>query len=436
MSRPTWKICSTILFFCFLAYPAPVFPEEFQAGQTVVLHARKPVGVPLHRSPSPSFWKHVPTESRATIQKVDKASKWLYVILDSGEAGWVSPRYVQSSSSTFSKEEDSAKATSDEAAVWASPEQCQQMVETGGRMVPASTSTLRLATWNIRWFPDGFPQGERSDVAEKTDLAWLVCTIVWMQVDILAVQESLATPEANQAWNTIIQSLEEKTGHSWGWTPQPCGQPDDHHLGFLWNTDRVSLSGFDTLWQFNVKAKRPNEPCAGGLRPGFYARVSSREPQGADFHLIALHLKSGPTVFAVENRHQALNRIDKSVAPLLGQDQDVVILGDFNTMGAGDKRSKRYELKGVRRLVAKEGPGFHDLQPNPQCTHYFRGRGGRLDHILVAKGMTEVSSLSARVTGYCAVAHCRKIKGKYPLAYRRLSDHCPVIVEIQNHDED
>ena len=105
-------------------------------------------------------------------------------------------------------------------------------------------------------------------------------------------------------------------------------------------------------------------------------------------------------------------------------------------MGAGDKRSKRYELKAVRRLVAKEEPGFHDLQPNPQCTHYFRGRGGRLDHILVAKGMTEVSSPSARVTGYCAVAHCRKIKGKYPLAYRRLSEHCPVIVEIQNHDED
>lgn len=158
MSRPIWKICSTSLFFCFLAFPAPVFPEEIQVGQTVVLHARKPVGVPLHRNPTPSLWKHVPTESPATIHKVDKASQWLYVILDSGEAGWVSPRYVKSSASPFSKEEGSANATSDEAAVWASPEQCRQVVEAGGRMVPASTSTLRLATWNIRWFPDGFPQ--------------------------------------------------------------------------------------------------------------------------------------------------------------------------------------------------------------------------------------------------------------------------------------
>ena len=74
------------------------------------------------------------------------------------------------------------------------------------------------------------------------------------------------------------------------------------------------------------------------------ANTSASNPAkkiGADFHLIGLHLKSGPTVFAVEERQKALNRIDRTIAPFLKQDQDVVILGDFNTMGAGDRQSTK-----------------------------------------------------------------------------------------------
>jgi len=164
--------------------------------------------------------------------------------------------------------------------------------------------------------------------------------------------------------------------------------------------------------------------------------VKSRHQPGADFHLIALHLKSGPTVFAVEDRQKALNKIDKTVSPFLRKDQDVVILGDFNTMGAGDNSSRKSELKYVRRMVSKEMPGFQDLPLTPQCSHYFRGRPGWLDHVLVNHGMEEIHSRSARVTGYCAVTECERIQGDYPLAYERLSDHCPVVIEIQNQDKD
>ena len=89
----------------------------------------------------------------------------------------------------------------------------------------------------------------------------------------------------------------------------------------------MTLSHINTLWQFNVKAQSSDNPCKGGLRPGLYAWVEAQEENGVDFHLIALHLKSGPTVFSVEDRHTALNRIDQASAPLLEKDQDVVILG-------------------------------------------------------------------------------------------------------------
>jgi endonuclease/exonuclease/phosphatase family metal-dependent hydrolase len=332
--------------------------------------------------------------------------------------------------------EPSEPITNQEAKVWASGEQCKKVVEKGGQMVSVIASTLRLGTWNLRWFPIGKPETKPGDDTHRTDLEWLVCTIIWMQVDIWAIQESLNTQEAQKAWEKVTQLLLEKSGDTWRWTPQRCGRPDDHHIGYLWNAGRVTLSHVDSLWQFNVKAESSQNPCKGGLRPGHYAWVQSREKGGVDFHLIALHLKSGPTVLGVENRHRALNQIDKVILPFLEQDRDVVILGDLNTMGAGDRKSQGYELKSVRRQVAKERPGFQDLPPAPQCTHYFRGRGSWLDHVVVAKEMQEVTEVSPRVTGYCAVAGCERIKGDYPLAYHRLSDHCPVIFEIRNRDED
>ena len=324
----------------------------------------------------------------------------------------------------------------EEALVWKSSTDCQHVVKDGGRMAIPVADTLRVGTWNIRWFPHGSPPDRPQQAATPTDLAWLACTLVWMQTDILVVQESLTTARARAAWDRTLTALERHTGQTWQWSVQECGKPDGHHVGILWNASRVTLSAFQSLWSLNSKATSAHNPCKGGLRPGHYARVQSTRRSGADFHVIGLHLKSGPTVFAVEARQKALNRIDTAVSPFLEVDEDVIILGDLNVMGAGDRHSQRSELKYLRRKVAKETPGFDVLVPELRCSHYFRGRGDWLDHVLVAKDMDEMRTRSARVTGYCAVAGCRRIKGEYPLAYQRLSDHCPVIFEIDNRDKD
>lgn len=324
----------------------------------------------------------------------------------------------------------------EEALVWKSSTHCERVVKDGGRMAVPGPGTLRVGTWNIRWFPHGGPTDRPDRSIAPTDLGWLTCTLVWMQADILVVQESLMTTKARAAWDEVLTALGRRTGDSWQWSVQQCGTPDGHHVGVLWNASRVTLSAMQSLWRLNGKATSARRPCKGGLRPGHYARVQSTRRPGADFHVIGLHLKSGPTVAAVGERHAALNRIDTAVARFLEEDRDVMILGDLNTMGAGDYRSQRSELKYLRRMVAKEAPGFDDLAPEPRCSHYFRGRGDWLDHVLVAQDMAEVRTRSARVNGYCAVAGCRRIKGEYPLAYRRLSDHCPVIIEIDNRDLD
>ena len=436
-----------LIFFTLAGNPSFSSAQDFNIGQSVILKAKKPAGVPLHREPKPSYLQHVDDSTIATIKSIAQNGHWLSIQLSSGDIHWVHKKYVQTqtaapqpiSSTTASppkKPSVSKTIVGSENEVWTNKDQCQAALKSGFRMTKTSSARLRVATWNLRWFPVGSAPDQFQTSAEPTDQDWLMCAIRWMQVDLLAVQESLATPKAKKAWKTLTDQLSKQTGDTWKWHRQSCGKPDHHHIGLLWNDSRVALSKFDSLWRFNAKAASSRNPCASGLRPGHYAYVQSRQKDGADFHLIAVHLKSGPTVFALETRQKALNRIDKAVAPLLSHDQDVVILGDFNTMGAGDRQSQRSELKYLRRFVAKEKPGFSDLPIQPQCTHYFRGRGGQLDHVLVTKGMKEVAVNSIKTTGYCALAGCQRIRGDYPLAYRHLSDHCPIVMEINNKDDD
>ena len=80
-------------------------------------------------------------------------------------------------------------------------------------------------------------------------------------------------------------------------------------------------------------------------------------------------------------------------------------------------------------------PGFRRLAMTPTCTAYFERRAGALDHIVASTDMQEAAA-TARVTGYCALAACADLAGAMPAAAERLSDHCPVVVDIQDRDLD
>jgi predicted extracellular nuclease len=120
--------------------------------------------------------------------------------------------------------------------------------------------------------------------------------------------------------------------------------------------------------------------------------------------------------------------------PILQLDRDVLVLGDYNTMGQQEAPpvSTQEELAVFDRELS---PGFRRLSMSPNCTEYFDGKAGTLDHLVASTGMQEVAA-TARVTGYCAVAGCATIVGAMPAASERLSDHCPVVIEIQDKDLD
>jgi endonuclease/exonuclease/phosphatase family metal-dependent hydrolase len=400
-------------------------------GDQVELKATHQAGVPFHQAPggTPKF-QRVPTGTMATVMDLAREGRWLQIRLADQRTGWISERYVGRVIAGSPPPETAA-----ERLVWASPEGCQQVVASGGRMAPANPALLRIGTWNIRWFPRGCPSNQACPDL-TTDIPWLACTIAWMNVDLLALQEILTTPDAEFSLNALRAELERLTGGSWQVDLHACGSPSTQHVGFLWKGARVALLQLTDVWELNGAATGATaNACAGNLRPGRYAWAKT--PMGVDFHILSVHFDSGTTDRDYKNRRQATQRIDAITignTAILHLDQDALVLGDFNTMGRQDPPpvSAQEELAVFDTELA---PGFRRLPMTPNCTEYFEGKAGALDHIVASTGMQEMAA-TARVTGYCALAGCAPIAGAMPAAAERLSDHCPVVVEIQDRDLD
>ena len=98
---------------------------------------------------------------------------------------------------------------------------------------------------------------------------------------------------------------------------------------------RITFASHMSASEPHVEAHWLGNPCANNLRPGRSAYVRALDG-GADFHIIAVHSDSGTSPRDFDHRQTALRRPDDLFAAL-GQDvpdADVIVLGDFNTMGA------------------------------------------------------------------------------------------------------
>ena len=286
----------------------------------------------------------------------------------------------------------------------------------------AAAPRLRVAAWNIEWFPD------------HTDIGWLACAIAWMNLDLLGIVEIRDGEGARARMGELLAELERLTGEPWQVDLQRCGARSSQHVGFLWNAARLRLLAADDAWPLNARARGPEEPCAGWLRPGRHGYFAPAHGPGAGFHAIVVHLKSGATEAAAAERAQALGQLAEATASLGSDGARVLLLGDFNTMGDGGRGSAEAEVRGLARLASASALGLRQETTAPACTEYYRGKGGRLDHVLASRAMGTIEPEGARVSGYCAVASCAPISpwraGERPAAYASLSDHCPVVVEI------
>jgi hypothetical protein len=65
--------------------------------------------------------------------------------------------------------------------------------------------------------------------------------MAWVNTDLFAIQEILATPDADFSLNSLRAELNRLTGGSWQVDLHACGGPSTQHVGFLWNGSRVAL---------------------------------------------------------------------------------------------------------------------------------------------------------------------------------------------------
>ena len=316
---------------------------------------------------------------------------------------------------------------------WDSRDSCLAHVNAQQRL-PRAAKTARLASWNIRWFPDGAP-GNNNRRARPTDLLWLACAIIWTDLDVLALQEIKGSDHAVEAVAELLRHLEPQSGDEWRVELDSCPARGRQHVGLLVRVPRVQMTH-----QQNVGSLNPHGgDCTKQLRPGFGAYL--KFPGGLDLHLVSVHFKSGPDHRSYDLRKRSLEAVPEACAELQDRatDLDTLVIGDFNTMGCRKCRPTRtmpQELVEFELRASQLSVPFRRLPSAPACSEYYRGHPGLLDLAWLTES-TQEKVRQVQISGYCAELGCEKVpRDKLPVAYTQLSDHCPLIVDLEDTDRD
>ncbi|MFK7985457.1 MAG: hypothetical protein AB8I08_05460 [Sandaracinaceae bacterium] len=402
--RPTLALVAVLLVSCDPSGGAP--PDEPNVEppasvETVTLRARHPDGVPLHAEEHGSgMTGRLPDGATVEVVRWGAGRRWLEVRSADG-AGWITARYVGSQGSSPSPSAAPTRSGHLPDA-WRSRESCARTP------VPAGTG---IATWNLRWFPDGGPNGPGD---RATDVTWMACTIASLGVAVVAVQEVMLDGGHAAAFDRMRTALDERTGGRWEASFDSCRRDGRQHVGLLWDSRRARVSGTRTRAEVNPLGGA----CAGQLRPGFAASVQIGN--SAPLDVTVVHLDSGVEARDLEHRRQSLAELVSGAGPRS------LVLGDFNAMGCtGCGVSGDAERAEVDRAAA--GAGLVRVRADVDCTEFYRGRGQTLDLALAGRGL----DMSASVAGPCRTHTCSLPRGVQPPAHRTLSDHCPVVLQLR-----
>ncbi|MDC0717705.1 endonuclease/exonuclease/phosphatase family protein [Nannocystis bainbridge] len=273
-----------------------------------------------------------------------------------------------------------------------------------------SANQLRVATWNLRNFPD-----------EGQDLERLAARLSALAADVIAVQEIHDADRLRQAmpgWELALSN---------------AGGRNDQRLGFLYDPSVFELIG----------APREHEglTMGGPVRPGLSGYLRGRGG-GPDFHVLVVHLKASDEGYALRrSQWEVLAGIVEEIAQ---DDDDVIVLGDFNATGPTRGRPEE-ELQALdARLGAA---GLQRVVNGSGCSAYWDG--GRRDvwhepsllDLVWVRGVLagEVAKVQAESLLHCARHACRPFRSTptHPERdYADVSDHCPVIVDFLRAPDD
>jgi endonuclease/exonuclease/phosphatase family metal-dependent hydrolase len=270
---------------------------------------------------------------------------------------------------------------------------------------------LRVVSWNLENF-----EGE----ASGHDLARIREVIEELDPDVLALQE-IKNPEALAA---LLPGFELRVSEHGGRGHQ--------RLAIAWRSDRVTLLSSE---------EHPQLSLDGRVRPGFSGYLRGADG-GPDFHLLVVHLKAMPD--ALHLRREQWPQLIEIAEATRDRDRDLLIVGDFNSTGppGTEPAVEHRELD-----VALAPAGLRRLHCATGCTAYYDGQRrdswkepSEIDLVWV-RDLGESLAADAEVFSgtHCAASGCRDFRSSdsYPVRdYERVSDHCPVVVDLVRADDD
>ena len=255
----------------------------------------------------------------------------------------------------------------------------------GLRRCDGERPALRVATFNIEMYPKSPRQPE---------LAF--ATIRSLDAPAVAVQE-ISEPAHFEAAARI------HLGESWRFVHATSGAR--FRVGVLFDEARLALRSTRTYDDTIVRDR---------ARPAFEVRLDPRA--GGVVRLIVVHLQCCEG--GLEDRRLQLERLLPIVDAARASGERVLVLGDFNTIGALDRAR-------VAVLAARSGTVW--ASEGLACTAYWRPggecQGSALDHVLAWRPVR----VAAR--GPCESEGCSPGRS-CPVFHREVSDHCPLTVDL------
>ncbi|MEE2885934.1 MAG: endonuclease/exonuclease/phosphatase family protein [Planctomycetota bacterium] len=290
---------------------------------------------------------------------------------------------------------------------------------------PNAAAKIRIGTWNIEHL------GSRSKFQNRAgappdrtpaEVAQVASFIEQMAVDVLAVQE-IANPAA-------LQRLLKHLAGSYRFALGTTGVYDDTRIsvGFLWNSTRVKLLHCGEMTEFPRKVGDLSVFHRKPVNATFRTVHADGSP-GFDFRAITVHLKASQGSKNERKRSTETKILADYLRELASdseEDQDVVVLGDFNhTYGA-----PACEVFTAEDLVQYAYPGG-DRKLVPTIVWFDEP----IDHIALTKGIRdEVVAGSLRVHNQLVDwslqgAALTASKAAWRTVY---SDHFPVTLDLQS----
>jgi endonuclease/exonuclease/phosphatase family metal-dependent hydrolase len=194
------------------------------------------------------------------------------------------------------------------------------------------------------------------------------------------------------------------------------------HLGPQWTVlfadqdvrHRVGLIFDDEVFELVETRTHRQTAVTRGARATFEVRLRTESTLGKrNMRIFVVHLKAGGD--GGEVRRDQLQRLRPIIEDAAASGDEVVLLGDFNTTGASDRR----ELQAL--ADAAELDWTSEALP---CSSYWNRPYDcpttTLDHILATS-----PAQSVHAAGACETFGC-DAEGTCPVYVERVSDHCPV----------